>query len=212
MQKLSQTIESLLFVLGEATSFKRLAKLTGASVDEVTHATQELNEALKERGIRLVYTNDAVGLVTAPESASIVSVVMKEEFSGDLSKAAVETLSIVVYKGPLSRPDIDYVRGVNSSFTLRNLLVRGLVERAPHPKDARSYVYKPSLDLLKYLGVSRVEDIPEYERVKEEFSHHNIEKEQKNEAPTESLDRAQDKESSDNDDQRGEKAASKHVL
>jgi len=178
MQKLAKTIESLLFVLGEATSIKRLATLTGASVEDVSKAVEELNAALQDRGIRLVFTGDAVSLVTAPESSKEVSEVMKEEFSGDLSKAATETLAIIVYKGPVSRPDVDYIRGVNSSFTLRNLLVRGLVERVPNPGDARSYLYKPSLDLLKYFGISRIEDVPEYERVKEELSRHGAEDEE----------------------------------
>ncbi|MDP2676568.1 MAG: SMC-Scp complex subunit ScpB [bacterium] len=179
MQKLPQTIESLLFVLGEPTSFKRLAVLTGASDEEVMRAVDELSASLIDRGIRLVRTENSAGLVTAPESSKIISEVMKEEFSGDLSRAALETLAIIIYKGSASRPDVDYVRGVNSSFTMRNLLVRGLVLRTPHPTDARSYIYRPSVDLLKYFGISRIEDIPEYERIRSELQKQKPEEEAK---------------------------------
>lgn len=179
MQKLPQTIEALLFVLGEPTSFKRLAKLTGASEEEIVRAVDGLSVSLADRGIRLVRTQDSAGLVTAPESSKIIGEVMKEEFSGDLSKAALETLAIIIYKGSASRPDVDYVRGVNSSFTVRNLLVRGLVERTVHPTDGRSYVYKPSVDLLKYLGISRIEDVPEYERIRAELQKQKPEEETK---------------------------------
>lgn len=170
MQKLARTIEALLFVLGEPVSMKRLMNLSRASPDDIQKALDELEQALGETGIRLVFGDGTVGLVTAPETSTIVSEVMKEEFSGDLSKAALETLSIVMYKGPLSRPDIDYVRGVNSTFTLRNLLVRGLVERVPNPADARSYLYKPSIDLLKYFGVSRLEELPAYKEFRENMN------------------------------------------
>ncbi|MBI4114254.1 MAG: SMC-Scp complex subunit ScpB [Candidatus Niyogibacteria bacterium] len=167
---LEQTIESLLFVLGEPQSIKKLAQLTQKDEKEIHEALEGLRKSLEGRGIRLVFMENAVGLVTSPESALAVGEVMKEEFSGDLSRAASETLAIIVYKGPLSRSDIDYIRGVNSTFTLRNLLIRGLVERTPNPKDARSYLYKPSIDLLKLFGISRIEDVPEFEEFHEKMS------------------------------------------
>lgn len=170
MQRIAKTIEALLFVLGEPVSMKRLMSISGASLDDIKKALDELEQALEETGIRLVFGEETVGLVTAPETSKIVSEVMKEEFSGDVSKAALEALAIIVYQGPLSRSDIDYIRGVNSTFTLRNLLVRGLVERVPNPVDARSYLYKPSIDLLKYFGISRVEEVPEYTTFREKLN------------------------------------------
>jgi segregation and condensation protein B len=84
----------------------------------------------------------------------------------DLGKAGLETLSIVLYQGPLSRSEIDYIRGVNSQFIMRNLLIRGLVEKVDNPVDRRSFLYKPTLALLGYLGVSTVTDVPDYETVR----------------------------------------------
>jgi chromosome segregation and condensation protein ScpB len=69
----------------------------------------------------------------------------------------------------LSRREIDYILGVNSNFILRNLLVRGLVEKIDNPKDQRSFLYRPTFDLLSYLGISRIDDMPEYSSVKKEL-------------------------------------------
>jgi segregation and condensation protein B len=74
----------------------------------------------------------------------------------DLGKAGLETLSIILYQGPISRAEIDYIRGVNSNFILRNLLIRGLIERVENPHDQRSFLYKPTLELISYLGLSKI--------------------------------------------------------
>ena len=74
----------------------------------------------------------------------------------------METLAIVAYSGPVPRAEIDFIRGVNSSFTLRNLLISGLVEREINPKDRRTFIYKPSMDFLRFLGLGKLEDLPEY--------------------------------------------------
>jgi len=108
-------------------------------------------------------------LGTAPEMGELIEALIKEELSKDLGKAGLETLSIVLYRGPISRSKIDYIRGVSSTFILRNLLVRGLVERVSNPDDQRSFLYKPTFELLSYLGISRIEDLPEYDAVKQEL-------------------------------------------
>ena len=117
----------------------------------------------------------------------------KEELSRDLGKAGLETLSIVLYRGPITRSGIDYIRGVNSTFILRNLLIRGLVEKIPNPNDQRSFLYRATFDLLSHLGIPRVEDLPEYgntnesiEKFIEEFSNEsNGEQQEEQKQPTE---------------------------
>ena len=101
-------------------------------------------------------------MATASESAEILKSVIKSEFDSELSKASLETLSIILYKNTASRAEIDYIRGVNSSFILRNLLVRGLIEREVKRGEDRSYVYKPSLSLLEHLGVKSLEELPDF--------------------------------------------------
>jgi len=101
-------------------------------------------------------------LGTNPELSHLIEYLQKEELNKELSKASLETLSIVLYKNGATRADIDYIRGVNSSFTLRALSIRGLVEKTTDPKDARRYIYKPTFDLLSYMGVKNMTELPEY--------------------------------------------------
>jgi segregation and condensation protein B len=86
--------------------------------------------------------------------------------SKEIGKAGLETLAIILYNGPISRREVDYIRGVNSTFILRNLCVRGLVEREPDLKDQRILRYKSSLSLLAHLGIKSVEELPEFEMLK----------------------------------------------
>lgn len=159
---LQQKIEAILFYRGEPVKVSELAKLTEHDLPEVQTALSGLEEALSGRGISLMRTTDAVSLATAPELSGLIEHIAKEEVSRDLGKAGLETLSIIVYLGPVSRSRIDWIRGVNSSFIVRNLLVRGLVDRIPNPNDSRSYLYRPTFELLSHLGVTKVEDLPGY--------------------------------------------------
>ena len=86
----------------------------------------------------------------------------KEEFSRELGRAGSETLAVVLYRGPVSRREIDQIRGVNSGFILRALLIRGLIERTESVVGERSFTYKPSLKLFEHLGIRRREDLPEF--------------------------------------------------
>lgn len=163
---LSQKIEAVLFMKGESMTYKKLAELCDATKDEVVEATSELEAKLADRGIVLVRKEDAVMLGTNPELSSMLENMRKEELSKELSKASLETLAVILYKEGATRADIDYIRGVNSSFILRNLLIRGLVEKIIHPTDSRKYLYKPTFDLLGFLGVAQMSDLPEYTEMK----------------------------------------------
>ena len=88
-----------------------------------------------------------------------------------MSKASLETLSIVLYKNGVTRALIDYIRGVNSSFTLRALLIRGLIEKIPDPKDNRRYIYKPTFDLLSFMGINKIEELPDYDTIIENIKY-----------------------------------------
>jgi segregation and condensation protein B len=82
-----------------------------------------------------------------------------------LTKSSLETLSIVLYKNGVSRSEIDYIRGVNSSFILRNLIVRGLIEKITDPKDSRRLLYRPTFDALSFMGITSIEQLPNYSEV-----------------------------------------------
>src|SRR3989338_4105564 len=165
---LKSILESILFVYGEPLSEEKLAKIIGAQVSKIRAALEEMRASYKDSGFVLIKKDDTYQLGTNPENASFVEKVVKNEFTEELSRATMETLAIIAYKGPLTRAHIEYVRGVNSSFTLRNLVMRGLVERMENPKDARSYLYGTSFNFLKHLGVARPEDLPRFEEFKKE--------------------------------------------
>jgi len=168
-ENLLAAIEAILFVYGEPMDIKKIAKILKTEESQIKSALDELaqNFETDNGGLRIVFSGNQAQLATKPEFSNFLESFIKEEFKEQLSPASVETLSLVAYLGPISRPEIDYYRGVNSSFILRSLLVRGLVERSADVNRGNIYLYRPSFDLLKYLGISKVEDLPEYEKFKE---------------------------------------------
>lgn len=180
---LEQKIEAILFFKGEPMSFKKLEDILKVSKDEIIEVVSILKNNLANRGIVLIENNEEITLGTAPELSKLIEDLQKEELNRDLSKASLETLSIILYKNGVSRAEIDYIRGVNSSFTLRALSVRGLVEKTLDPKDNRRYIYKPSFDILSFMGVKSVEELPDYHEVNNsiEIAAKNLEEENKNE-------------------------------
>lgn len=161
-----QKLETLLFWKGEPMSLDKISKILDIPKNDVEVALENLKNSLGGRGVTLVQKEDEVMLGTIPEASSMIEEITKEELSRDLGKAALETLAIVLYEGPVSRATIDYVRGVNSSFILRNLSIRGLVERVQNPNDARAYLYKPTFQLLSFLGISNISELPNFEEAK----------------------------------------------
>ena len=159
---LDKKIEAILFWKGEPISRKKLADILEVGQTEINEGIEKLKENLTGRGIVMLEKENEVMLGTMPELSELFEALQKEELNKDLSKASLETLSILLYKNGASRADIDYIRGVNSSFTLRAMAIRGLVEKIVDPHDSRRYIYKPSFDLLSYMGVKSVEELPEY--------------------------------------------------
>lgn len=165
---LKYILESIFFVYGEPLSTEKLAKITNAKKETVLQAVEELKKDYEGRGLTILQKDDEVQLATSPENSQYIETLIKSEFTEELSRAALETVAIIAYKGPLTRAQIEYVRGVNSSFTLRNLLMRGLVERIENPKDARSFLYRVSFDFLKHFGFTKIEELPNYEEFRKE--------------------------------------------
>ncbi|MBU4348595.1 SMC-Scp complex subunit ScpB [Patescibacteria group bacterium] len=162
-------IEAILFVHGEPISLDRLTKILNIEKTELVLATDKLLTELnkQESGLTLIKNNNQIQLITKPELSNVLEDIIKQEFTEDLSTAALETISIIAYAGPISRADIEYIRGVNSSFTIRNLLLRGLVERSVDPKRTNAYIYNISFNLIKKLGIVKIEDLPDYKKYKQ---------------------------------------------
>jgi segregation and condensation protein B len=178
---LEQKIEAVLFYKGEPETKAKLATLLHVKEQEIEEAVSKLSSNLMTHGIRLLRVEDQFELVTSPETSEVVNNVRKEELVRDLGKAGSETLAIVLYRGPVSRADIDYIRGVNSSFILRNLQIRALVERIQDPKNSRSYLYQATPDLLKHLGITEIGELPGFSEMREGLD--TFESEKKEEIP-----------------------------
>lgn len=167
---LAKTIEAVLFWKSEPSTVPELAKLLNRPAAEIKNGLAELDQTLAGRGIRLLVNGEEIALATAPEVGELIRELTQAELSQELSKAALETLAIVVYEGPVTKTNLDYIRGVNSQFILRHLSLKGLIEKIPHPDDARSFLYRPTTNLLGYLGVTRLTELPDYEAVKERLA------------------------------------------
>mgnify|MGYP001566952425 FL=1 len=167
---LESKLESILFFKAEPVGIKRLAEILGVDKKKVEEALVALEKSLTGRGVALIRSGGEVELRAAPEASGILEKLTREELSRDLGKAGAETLAVVLYRGQATRREIDWIRGVNSAFTLRELAARGLIARKTNPKDARGFVYEPTVELLAHLGVARVEDLPDYADAQKEFA------------------------------------------
>lgn len=159
-------LEALLFISGEPVSYARLSALLKLEIPVLKTALRTLAEYYateKNSGLMLIEQGEKVEMATKPALAPLVERFTQATLQEILSKASLEVLSIVAYRAPIARHEIEAIRGVNCSYTLRALLIRGLIERAGNPADARGYVYRPTFRLLEQLGLSRPEDLPDYQ-------------------------------------------------
>jgi segregation and condensation protein B len=178
--ELESKIEGLLFYKGEDVQIKKLAELLKVNTDEIEEALKKLENSLSGRGLVLVRKDDSVVLGITSELGSIIESIRKDEISKELTKSSLETLSIILYKNGVSRSEIDYIRGVNSSFILRNLLVRGLIEKIVDPLDSRRLLYRPTFNTLSFMGVTSIEQLPNYNQVKEQLQEAIKQEQQEN--------------------------------
>ena len=167
---LPSQIEAILFFTGEPLTFRELAKMLKVSEADIEGGIMRLRDRLSGHGIALIENGKEVALRTAPLASDLILEIRKEALEKDLGKAGLETLAIILYQGPVTRARIDYIRGVNSAFIVRQLMVRGLVERVDNPADARSFLYKPTMELLSFLGLSSVNDLPDMQAIKDELA------------------------------------------
>ena len=168
--KLDLKIEALLFFKSEAMKIKDIVKILKSDEEGIQNAINELKNKLSNRGVQLIQNDDDIMLATRPEMSELIEEIRKEELIKDIGKAGAETLAIVLYKGPITRAEIDYIRGVNSTFILRNLLIRGMIEKISNPNNQRSFLYKSTPQLLAFLGVRSAKEMPEFDKVQDELN------------------------------------------
>jgi segregation and condensation protein B len=184
MENIKKHIEAILFLSGEPMKKEKIAAALKTGKEAVESAIKEMEPEFAGRGIRLIVNNEEISLGTCAESSKICEDFLKEELDKSIGRAGAEVLAIMIYKYALkndgiSRTDIDFVRGVNSAFTLRALSVRGLVEKQINPKDKRSYIYRPTTQLMQFLGINKKEDLPDFENhlkeIEEALKNHELE-------------------------------------
>lgn len=159
-------IESLLFISGKPMSVRKLAEVLDKDKAEIIKEGDELVEeyASTNRGMRVQKAGASYQMATSPECTHIIKDYIKSEQSGELTKPSLETLTIIAYRGPITKAELEQVRGVNCSLIIRNLLIKGLIE-AREDRDKMATVYSITFDFLRFLGLSKVEDLPEYEKL-----------------------------------------------
>lgn len=158
---LEASIEALLFVSPNAISSKQIADVLGVTTRVIEKALKSMDENFKNRGIRIQKSREGYKFTTAPEAAIIVESYLNLETISKLTQAALETLAIIAYQQPITRPMIDAVRGVNSDSVIKNLLSKGLVEEAGRSESpGRPILYITSPEFLQYFGLSSLKDLP----------------------------------------------------
>jgi len=164
-EKIKSIIESILFARGEEISFSQLAKIIEIKKSEVVSAVEELITQYQEekKGFGIIKNGENIQMVTNPDNAQFVEKTIKKNLQETMSRTALEVLAIVAYRGAVSRADIEAIRGVNSSFTLRNLLMRGLIVKSTNENDQRGYLYNISSEFIKKMGIGKIEELPDYE-------------------------------------------------
>ncbi len=159
-------LHALLFASGEPLEKKQLIKLLGIKDAELALVTKALVSIVKGSGTALIETADALELRTSPEAAPIVKKLRESELSRDLGKASLETLAVIAYQTGASRGEVDWVRGVNSSTSLRTLLMRGLIEGREDERDKRRIRYSLTTEALAHLGITNASELPRAEELR----------------------------------------------
>jgi segregation and condensation protein B len=157
-------LEGLLFYKSEPLKKSVIEKQFAVTSEDLATTIGVLQQRLQAGATRLLETETEIELVSAPALAPFIEELRKADIKNDISKAGAETLAIVLYNGPIARTEIDRIRGVNSSFILRNLLIRGLVERSSEKKGS-GYTFSITPSLLAHLGVTKKEELQDFARV-----------------------------------------------
>lgn len=163
MQELHSKIESVLFIEPRVLSLKRIAKLCNVAIEDIETAITEMQEMYEKRdgGITLVREGDKVQLTTSARHAEFIAEYLDAMDKAELTRPSLETLTIIAYRGPVAKNEIELIRGVNCSLILRNLMIRGLIDQVGQTETGFP-MYTVTVDFLRHLGVRRAAELPNY--------------------------------------------------
>jgi segregation and condensation protein B len=165
LAKLKSQILSILFVAGKPVTIKELLDVLEISEEELKTAVADLVAVNQTSGIILLAHDNKLQLASSPENSSLVKKFLSLELREKLTESALETLAIILYRQPVSKAEIENIRGVNSQYILRQLLIRGLIEKVQSPSDKRMQLYKTTLEFMQHLGISDVKQLPDFEEL-----------------------------------------------
>ncbi len=160
-------IEGLLFGLGKPLSRDELLKMLAVEPAQLESAIATLQHA-HDRGIVVVDDGTTIELRTAPVVAELMEHIRRDELGRDVGRAGLEVLAAIIYRGPLTRTDIDFIRGVNSSQTIRTLATRGLIRRVQNTKG--SFLYEATTETLAEMGATHPRDLPAFDTTREKLT------------------------------------------
>ncbi len=164
MAELKAAIESILFVADEPVELVQLHRLLEIPMEALEDLLTILSEDYKERGIRLARLKDRIRMVTAPESAPYVQAFLGLEQTVRLSSAALETLAIIAFKQPVTRAQVEAIRGVNSDGVIATLEGRGLIEEVGQQEaPGRPLLYGTTMGFLQHFGLESLEELQKHE-------------------------------------------------
>jgi segregation and condensation protein B len=164
MMKLKASLEAVLFVAPVAVTLSQLATALDITEREVEKVLSQLEDDYQDRGLRIQRHAGRIQLTTAPETGEAVERFLGLEISTYLSQAALEALSIVAYEQPVTRPQVDSIRGVNSDGVMKSLLHKGLIQdigRADGP--GRPILYATTPEFLQQFGLNSLQEMPPLE-------------------------------------------------
>lgn len=159
-------LESILLVSDKTISIKMLAEVLEIKTSELKDLIKILEEKYnkEDSGIHLSISHDKIQFTSNPICESIVKNFTKQELNSNLTDASLETLTVIAYRGPITKSEIEQIRGVNCSLILRNLLIKGLIEKEK-TQEKMSDIYFVTNDFLKYLGLNSVDQLPDFEKL-----------------------------------------------
>lgn len=166
MNNLSTKLESILFVASKPLSLKKMAKVLAAAELEVKEALAELSDKYNRSnsGIVILQNRNEWQMASNPENREAAENFLKAEVSGELTRPQLETLTVISYCGPITKPELEQIRGVNCSLILRNLMLRGLV-KAIDQESVLLPKYEVTMDYLRHLGLSSITELPDYDKL-----------------------------------------------
>ena len=171
-------LEGLLFIIGdEGLTLKDIVTILEINEDEAMKLIKELCNELNQntRGIKLEYLGGSFKLTTKAEHAKYFEKLVQNEQNNKLSDAALEVLSIIAYSGPITRVDIDKIRGVSSAYIVRKLVLKNLIEDCGKSEDpGRPTLYKITNQFLNYFGLASINELPKIKEIEKKEENDNL--------------------------------------